>query len=241
MRRAGRVHAGRGFLVGGVLAALVTGGLWLNRSINERQLDLAASKQVEALIQADIGNVSRILEDLAPLRLRATDKLKTAFVAESPGTDGQLKAALGLMDKEPAMLEIVGERLLDVPSAKFTPIRNLVQPYKETLLAEYWQIAGDAQQPAPRRFQAACVLATYDPEAKQWSESEFTKFLANHLVGVLPSDLPVWQQALLPVRKIWSLAWQPSSATAPAASRNDRLPPIRSKPTLLVTQPSWFP
>jgi hypothetical protein len=71
--------------------------------------------------------------------------------------------------------------------------------HKTDLTADYWQITQEDETPA-RRFQAACALANYDPDNEHWQDQKFVEFVAGQLVGVLPSELLPWRNALRPVK-----------------------------------------
>jgi len=70
--------------------------------------------------------------------------------------------------------------------------------HQEELVERYWEIATDTQQMDSPRFRAACALARYDPANERWGE--ISRFVAGHLVNVVPSALAPWQDALRRVK-----------------------------------------
>ena len=82
---------------------------------------------------------------------------------------------------------------------QFEYVRDLLKDDKDELVDYYWEVAKEDENPA-LRFQAACALATFDPENEHWENEEFRNFVAGHLVGVRPSELLPWSNALRPVK-----------------------------------------
>jgi hypothetical protein len=96
------------------------------------------------------------------------------------------------------------------------PVLELLRPHKERFISEYWKLATDVQQPAARRFQAACALAVYDPESTSagrppqsdssatyaqsgWNNAGFSSFIAEQLISVPPVYVGEYQELLRPV------------------------------------------
>ncbi len=78
---------------------------------------------------------------------------------------------------------------------------TLNQAVKNRQVEQHRTIASDKAQDAPRRFQAACALATYGSNNSCWQDEEFVRFVASYLVSVQPSELVPWRDALRPVKK----------------------------------------
>ncbi len=209
MSKAGRVHGLRSALVLVALVAVVVGGVTIRNSIERgRQELLAQQKQeqravqaaeiVKGLLQADTSQVKAIISNLSDYRQYAKDDLSRSF-AESPDeSNTKLHAALAILPQDDSVLSFLKERLLTVTPVQFQYVRDLLHVHKDTLVDDYWQIATEGETPA-HRFQAACVLASYDTQNEQWQQQELVEFVAGHLVSVLPSELLPWRNALRPV------------------------------------------
>ena len=222
MRRARRRHAIRGGLLAAAVVLLAITGLTINAQGAARQADTRAVALVDGLLGADIMRVGDQIAALAPLRRYADPKLAQAFDAAEPGSDPQLHAALALMPGDPEKLRLVQDRLLEIPAAKFAAVRDLLGPLSEPLVGEYRTLASDAQTPANRRFRAAAAMASFASDDSLWDDAAVTDFVADHLVGVPPNELGVWQSALWPVRQklIASLANIYREPTAGEQRRN---------------------
>jgi len=184
-----------------LLLGVVVAGIGLNNAAIARRNDAVATRLVEGLLQADTSQIKNIIDDLAGYREWAKDDLASAYAeppADSP--NAKLHAALALLPEDDSVLEFLSDRLLTVSQVQFEYVRNLMDDHKGDLTDDYWKFANDVQLDAARRFQAACALATFDPENEYWQNDEFSKFIAGHLVKVLPSELLPWRNALRPVK-----------------------------------------
>ncbi|MGI9518406.1 MAG: formylglycine-generating enzyme family protein, partial [Pirellulaceae bacterium] len=212
MKKAGRVRGVRASALALVLTAIVLGGLIARNAMVDRRQQLIASKEeeqndaeatrlVEGLLQADTSSVSSIIEDLGNYRSWTGDELREAFATSPDDSNAKLHAALALLDEDGSVLEFLRERLLTVAPFQFASVRDLLSGHKQNLTADYWQIARNDLLDDQRRFQAACALATFDPDNSHWSEPGFSEFMARHLVNVLPSQLLPWRETLQPVKQ----------------------------------------
>lgn len=200
MGKAGWVHGVRSVLVLLALVAVVLGGVTIRNTANERQRQAEATRLAEGLLQADTSQVKAIIGNLADYRDYARDDLNKAF-AESPNdSNAKLHAALGLLPEDQSVLPFLKERLLRVSPAQFAAVCDLLAGHGSELADDYWQIATDSGENPARRFQAACALATFDPDNEHWHNQNFVEFVAGHLVKVLPSELLPWRNALYPVK-----------------------------------------
>ena len=211
MGRVGVIHSIRSALVVALLIALAAGGIAVRNRIERRQEELVAQKEeeqseaeasriVEGLLRADTTMIEIIIENLDDYREWASDDLSAAFGQSADDSNAKLHAALAMLTEDDSVLPYLRERLLDVAPVQFAPVRDLMESRRSELIPFCWQIANDPTQESTRRFQAACALASYDPQNESWRSSEFVDFLANHLVNVLPSELLPWRNALHPVK-----------------------------------------
>ena len=211
MRKAGTVHALRSSLVAVAVIACFVAALTIRNTIERKKRELLAQKEieqndaeasrlVEGLLPADTSRVKQIIEKLEDYRAWAKDDLAVAYGESADESNAKLHAALAILPEDDSVLDFLGKRLLTVSANQFGPVRDLLDGHKERLIDDYWRIAKDAEQDSAQRFQAACALATYDPDNKQWTDREFAAAIAGHLVNVLPSELVPWRNALRPVK-----------------------------------------
>ena len=225
MGKAGLVHGIRFAIAAALLVAVVLGGIAIRNEIvrneqeivaqkEEEQNDAEATRLVAGLLQAETSQVKTIIEDLVGYRTWAEDDLSKALAESPDDTNAKLHAALAISSNDTSVLPFLKERLLTVSPAQFEHVRDLLGKYKSEVTADYWQISKDDSRTPGRRFQAACALAGFDSDNEHWQDNEFSDFIAEHLVEVLPSELLPWRNALRPVQK---------HLTAPLAAiyRND--------------------
>lgn len=167
----------------------------------EQQNDAEATRLVEGLLQADTLQVGNIIENVAKYRKWAEDELKTAYLHSPDGSNSKLHAALAILPTDVSVLPFLQKRLLTVTAVQFESVRDLMQPHSLQLISEYWAVARDTAEAKSRRFRAACVLASYDSTNEHWQNVDFVDFVAEELVGVLPSELLPWRNALRPVKQ----------------------------------------
>ena len=211
MDRAGQVHGLRTGLAAALLLAVIFTGLRINKAVNDRQEKLVAQKQeelhkaeatrlIEGLLTADTAQVGASLISLKDFRSWADPQLKKVFQDSPAESNARLHAGLALLaddqTADPAVLDFLRERLLTVTRGQFGPIRKLLEPRKTELTSAYWKLVTDDQQPAGRRFHAACALAGFDATHAIWNDANFTKFVAEQLVAVNPVFVGQYQEVV---------------------------------------------
>jgi hypothetical protein len=200
MGKAGRVHGIRSALVLVAMVGIIFGSITVRKVAQERQRDAEATRLVESLLQADTSQVKAIIGNLTGYREWAKDDLSKAFTESPAESNAKLHAALAMLPEDKSVLPFLKERLLRVSPIQFEHVRNLLEDHKSDIIGDYWQITKESQDPA-RRFQAACASASYDPANEHWQDKEFGEFVAAHLVGVFPTELLPWRNALRPVQE----------------------------------------
>ena len=199
MGKAGRVHGVRFLIALAATVAVLLGGMRVRNAANERQRDAEATRLVEGLLRADTAQVKAIIGNLDDYWQYANDDLETAFKTSPNASNAKLHAALAMLPDDNSVLSFLSDRLLMVPPDQFTVVRDLIAVNKAELIDGFWEVATDSGEVSVRRFQAACALATYDPENDKWRNPEFVEFVAGYLVEVLPSELLPRRDALRPV------------------------------------------
>ena len=180
--KAGRVKGVRVLLVLGVFIGIVY-------AASRRQSDAEATRLVEELLQAETSRVNETIEKLADYRTWANDDLTTAFADSADDSTAKLHAGLALLSQDASVLPFLKARLLSVSPAQFAVVRDLLDEHRQQLIEDYGKISKDAEQDSARCFQAACALATYDPDGEIWRDTRFCEFVADHLTRVYPAEL----------------------------------------------------
>ena len=177
-----------------LLILMALGGIYLYRGTD-------ANRLVDTLLKADTNEVPSISSELSNYRVLAHDKLRSGFTHSPKGSDAKLHAALVLLGRDNDALPYLKEQLLEVSAEQFQTVRDLMEGHKHKVIEDYWDIAKNQTENEKRRFRSACALASYDPKDAQWANLEFTTWVADELVAVLPSKLLPSRNALIEVRE----------------------------------------
>ena len=201
MGKAGRLHGIRSVLTLALLAIVVLGGITIRNLVIEQQRDTEATRLVQGLLKADTSQIETIItNELPDFRHYAEDDLQQAFDESADDSNAKLHVALAMLPDDKSVLPTLKDRLLTVTPMQFEHVRDLLADDKNDLITSYWETAKTGETPA-LRFQAGCALATYDPKNDEWQDVDFQRFIAGHLVGVRPSELLPWTNALEPVKE----------------------------------------
>jgi eukaryotic-like serine/threonine-protein kinase len=198
MRRAGRghaIHSAIALVLGLLLAFAAKRGV--DYTLEARNATYAQGL-VEGLATAETAQVPNLLGDLEPYRKWADPLLKERHASTPDNSDWKLHLALALLRSDKGMVDYLRAQLPKVTPAQFSTVRNALLPHQSACIGPLWAAATNAASPAQERFQAACALATMDPDNEQWNQ--INGFVAGHLVRALPSHLAVWQKELRPVK-----------------------------------------
>ncbi len=197
MGKVTRLHAVRSLFAAALVLAITLAGIGINNAATERRNDEVAAGRVEGLLQADTSQIKAMITSLDGYRKWAADDLGAAFAQPPAGMpNAKLHAALAMLPEDDSVLEYLKDQLLIVSPMQFQYVRDLMVDHKSSCTEEFWLIANDGQQDPAKRFQAACALATYDPESESWNKGDLCQFIANHLVRVGPSELAPWRDTL---------------------------------------------
>jgi serine/threonine protein kinase/formylglycine-generating enzyme required for sulfatase activity len=201
MRAANGLHLTRLALAAAACGVLIVAGLmtWqrfeaIRAEEAARQADLKAAGQVDTLQAADFSGVPKAVTDLEPYRPLVNQKLAAALEQSPPDSPERLKLSLGLLGHDPVALQYVAERLPLAEAEQVPVLVQLLAPYKQELLPQFWERAGarDAKTLLP----FASALAAYDPQNEQWKE--IAAAVADRQVRENALHAPVWIKALRP-------------------------------------------
>ncbi len=155
----------------------------------------------ERVLEADISDVPRIVENMRPYRHWIDSLLRDAYQEAETDQDArrQLHASIALLPVDSGQVEYLSARLLDAEPQEVPVIRDTLAPHKDQLLEHLWTaVERPAQAKEQQRLRAACALATYDPDSQRWAKVRDQ--IANDLVGVPAVYLATWMESLRPVR-----------------------------------------
>ncbi len=198
MQRAARVHGVRSGIVAAVLVALMVSGLAVSHQIEEKRQADYATALVEQLDAADITEVPKIVEKLASYGRWADPLLRQEDAQAKEGSKQKLHTALALLHVDESKLHYLRDQLLVVTPTQFPVVRNALLSHKDAIIEPLWSAALDSKRETQQRFQAACALATYDPESQRWAKVQDQ--IADDLVALPAVYLATWMDALHPMR-----------------------------------------
>ena len=167
----------------------------------ERENAARAEELVSSLRNADIAQVSEIVDQLQPFQDLTGALLTEQIATSADGSRQKLNLSLALLATDEGQIEYLFEQLLSAESDQFQFIRDLLSGHTANLTPRLWEVATDSASDNSRRpFRAACALATYDAKNPGWKE--IRKRVAADLVTVNPAFLGSWTEGLQPVAEI---------------------------------------
>lgn len=199
MQRSERLHGVRvamALIV--VLVVAVIGGS-IRSEMLEQQNATRAAGLVDGLLNADIAQTPAMVHELDRYREWADPLLIKEYEAAPAGSSQKLHAALALLRVDVSKVDYLRDQLLVVAPEQFPTLRDALLGHKAEIVEQLWETATDESKDRQVRFQAACALATFDAENERWDE--VSTLVATHLVGVFPSHLAIWKDALRPARQ----------------------------------------
>jgi hypothetical protein len=156
MRAAAARHARGAVLVGVLAAMLVLAGAWGYAGLKARSL-------VERLKSADLGQVSRITNEIEAVRRWALPILRREAAPGQVDARARLRCSLALVRDDPGQVDYLISQMLEQDPLASLTIRDALDPYRGEIAPGLWQVAKDARRPAGHRLQAALALGLYDP------------------------------------------------------------------------------
>jgi eukaryotic-like serine/threonine-protein kinase len=191
MGKAGRLHGIRC----GVTAAVVVTALFFAWEITGR---FQAASLVDRLVSADITEVPAIVQKLRPFRRWANLLLRQEDANSARGSNQELYLAMALLPVDASKIAELRDRLPLVSPSQFPVVRTALLPYKDRVTKPLWNLALDPKRDVRQRFEAACALATYAPDDREWGQ--VNTFVAARLVTLEASALVAWREALRPAK-----------------------------------------
>lgn len=206
-----------------VVIALLIGSLiayeWRNRS--------RADALVNGLVGAEPARVMDFADQLADYHRWAVGDL-TDLAAQTPTNPAdrrQLHAQMALVRHDPDFVDPLVEELLDAAPEYLSPTSLSLTEHTATVAPQLWVVLHGESESVDRRFRAAAVLASFEPESSFWTKADF-QLIVDQLVALNPVHqpqfwpfLPDIDKQLLPsLEKIFKDPNQPESAQMAATN-----------------------
>jgi serine/threonine protein kinase/formylglycine-generating enzyme required for sulfatase activity len=158
--------------------------------------------QREQLLSAEIGELPKIVAEMAPSRRWIDPLLRNALAQAEQANNSRkkLRLSLALLPVDPGQRDYLYERLLSAEPNEVLIIRDFLAPFRKEMTDRLWAVL---DQPAKtengRRLRAACALARYDPESPHWDK--ICGSVVSQLVTQNPLHLGYWIDSFRPIRQ----------------------------------------
>lgn len=146
---------------------------------------VSAEQNVEALLQADPATLAHRASSDALLSPWAQPLLRAASHSGTP--DKQLRARLGLMRSDPALVAGLAEDQLNSPVELSRALIACLTPHASQLCPTMWHTLNNDPLPS-RRLNAAAYLAIAASDDERWLDKKLIDQLLTDLVGDAVSD-----------------------------------------------------
>ena len=192
MGKARRFHGIR--LIVAVL--LVTAGIiWAVHQYKQREL--FTNLLVNRLMEAEIEEVPAVLSQIEMYRSSVDPILVGIRHASSSSAKAKLRASLALAASNADQVDYLVTRLFDAEPQEVPVIVNALNQYKDKVVNKLWPIT-EKPNVDKERLAAAAALAAFEPGSSRWDKA--SAGVTADLVSVNSLHLPLWKQALLPIK-----------------------------------------
>ena len=197
--KAGRYHGVRGAILTVLLTAGILVGLGIRSQVIEQNKATRADGLVQAVLNAETGQVKAIIGEMTDYRSWADPLLRQETEKATANSRQKLHASLAFLPGDATQVDYLFDRLLDAEPHEVPVIRDALAPHKDQLLAKLWSVV---EQPAKgkesQRLRAASALAIYEPSSQRWTTVSGP--VVDDLVAVNPVFLGLWSDQLRPVK-----------------------------------------
>ena len=178
-----------------------------------------ANRIVESIRVAEPDALRKLIDDELPTFRRWADG-PLMKIAEDERADGEqrLRASLAILPVDASRLSFLTQRLLDCRLDFFPVLRDGLQKHKAELSDQLWKAFRD-QNNSQSRFLAGLALASYEPESREWKQSD-SSFLSSQLLESNPEDHRQLRSFLNPIS---AGLLDPLEAAARDTSQDDAL------------------
>ncbi len=203
MKRAGRVHGVRGFLVVLLLVGATFAGLTMNRRVNEDKKETHAAGLVQELLKAEIDQVPEIISAMRDYRRWVDPALRQEYNQASEGSHQRLHASLALLSVDPSQTDYLAKRVLTASPTELPVIWRIVTEHHPAPVERFWSVLDDPQADPDQGFRAACALANSEAARAETRWDAVAPFVTDHLLASVvknPSHYTPMVEMLRPVR-----------------------------------------
>ncbi len=201
MKQAGWFHGIRSIVLMGLVCILAFAGWHIRGQVVEASNEEKAKGLVNALVNAEIHQVPRIIEDLEDYRQWVDPKLVEGLEKYADHSQQRLNIGLALLPSDKSQLDDLTNRLIHAKPEQVETLCLLLSGYQAELVPTLWR---SAEQPSqvekPQLLQIASALATYDPDnVRKWGI--ISDRVVNALVDENSLRVSVWIKTLRPARQ----------------------------------------
>jgi serine/threonine protein kinase/formylglycine-generating enzyme required for sulfatase activity len=193
MSKAGRYHMLRGATVAAILLlAGLVGWEGFGR--------MKAHNLRDRVLEADIWDVPRIVQNMKPYRYWIDSLLRDAYQEAETQHElrKQLHASLALLPVDTTQLEYLYGQLLEAQPHEVPIIIDELVTHKDQLIDKLWAVVDKPEKGKDmQRLRAAAALAKYSPNDPRWGKNR--QAVVNDLVSVPAVYLATWMESLRPV------------------------------------------
>jgi formylglycine-generating enzyme required for sulfatase activity len=162
---------------------------------------LKAHALVERLLDANIREVSAVVEDMAPYRPWIDSLLHAAHAQAEKDKDRArlLHTSLALLRVDASQVTYLEDRLLSAEPSEVAVIRDFLAPHRDQLVGALWQVVESPPKgQESQRLRAAAALVKYDRESPKWARACVE--VIKDLVRENSVYLLYWSEAFRPVK-----------------------------------------
>jgi len=199
MRAARRFYVTRLSVALLLMMALGISGSCVWHAIDERQKAAHARNLVQRLLDAEIGNVPDIIEDMEIYRSWCDPLLQDELRRAVPKSRAKLYASLAMRSRDSKQCTYLTERLLWADPGQVDVIRRQLTPCQNDVSTVLWKHLAESKGSSnDERIRAASALALYSPDHQKWQTASHVVALA--LVAQNTVELGQWMSMVEPVK-----------------------------------------
>ena len=194
MAQAGQYHGLQGLVLLTVSTLIGWGGF-------ETYGVLKAHALRDRVLDANTTEVPTIVKEMGSYRRWINPLLRFAYARAEEDNDARqrLHASLALLPVDTNQVAYLTDRLLDAEPKEVPVIRDALASHKDELGKRLWNVVEKPEKgKESQRLRAAAVLATYDPDSKNWGNASGP--VVDQLVAENPVFLGLWLETFRPVK-----------------------------------------
>ena len=204
MSQATKVHGLRTVLACAMIFVVVAIGWQIRQEVSRGQEETRIRGLVNSLINAEPNQLPEIVAELDESPELASTLLNPLISKDAQTPDekrAQLHARMASVSRDPSLVVVLKVELLTNKPAYIGPIREMLCPYADNLILDFWEILrNEVEETNERRFRAAMALAEYlpDTEKDSWTKQDLD-FVGRELVSSNAEFQPLLRRNLQPI------------------------------------------